>query len=199
MQPEFSHRIVFTEEEISLRVRELGAEITADYTLRHGPGIQVAIISILKGAFIFLADLIRAIDLDLTLDFMAISSYPGSGHTDGAVRIEKDLSESIYNRNVLVVEDIIDTGLTLSYILRNLRSRAPAEIRICTLLDRAVARIAPIDINYGGFEVGEEFVVGYGLDYLQKWRNLNYICALEDPGVESGESGPGSFFADDNQ
>ena len=118
---------------------------------------------------------------------MAISSY-GATDTKSGVRIEKDLSGSIYNQNVMIVEDIIDTGLTLSYILRNLKSRAPAEIKICTLLDRAVARIAPIEIDYRGFEVGREFFIGYGLDYRQKWRNLNYICSPEGLEEENGES-----------
>jgi len=191
VQLDGAERIVFSEEEISRRVRELGKEITGDYTREHGPGVEVAVVSILKGGFIFLADLIRHIDLDLTVDFMAITSYWESSRGSGSVRIIKDLSESVYEKNLLVVEDIIDTGLTLSYILRNLRSRGPREVKICTLLDRAVRRIAPFEISYRGFEVGEEYLVGYGLDHLQKWRNLRYICALEVPGPVQENHGPG--------
>ena len=113
---------------------------------------------------------------------MAISSYRESSLSSSAVRILKDLSESIYNRDVLIVEDIIDTGLTLSYILRNLKERGPRDLKICTLLDRAGRRIAPLHIDYRGFEVGEEYLVGYGLDHLQKWRNLPFICTLKGTG-----------------
>ncbi|OFW55930.1 MAG: hypoxanthine phosphoribosyltransferase [Candidatus Solincola sediminis] len=183
----FAHRVIFSEDEIADRVQELGREITAFYKERQGPAASVVIVSMLKGAFVFLADLMRYIELDLSVDFMAISSY-GATDTKSGVRIEKDLSGSIYNQNVMIVEDIIDTGLTLSYILRNLKSRAPAEIKICTLLDRAVARIAPIEIDYRGFEVGREFFIGYGLDYRQKWRNLKYICSPEGLEEENGES-----------
>jgi hypoxanthine phosphoribosyltransferase len=178
MKPDFPHRMAFTEEEITERVRELASEITAEYEHLQTSEESLLIVSMLKGAFIFLADLIRSIDLEVSIDFMAISSYGPSGARSG-VRIEKDLTESIYNRNLLIVEDIIDTGLTLSYILRNLRSRGPSEIRVCTLLDRAVARIAPIEIDFSGFEVGREYLVGYGMDYLQQWRNLPYLCAME--------------------
>ncbi|RJP31223.1 MAG: hypoxanthine phosphoribosyltransferase [Actinobacteria bacterium] len=179
MHPEFHKRVIFTEEDISRRVRELGAEITAG--CGHGSG-PLAVVSILKGGFIFLADLIRAIDLDLTVDFMAISSYRESSLHSSGVRIVKDLSDSIFDRDVLVVEDIVDTGLTLSYILRNLQERGPRDLRVCTLLDRTGSRIAPVRVDYHGFEVGEEFLVGYGLDYMQKWRNLRFICALAEKG-----------------
>jgi hypoxanthine phosphoribosyltransferase len=178
LKPGFAHRVVFSEDEIASRVRELASEINIDYRERHGSQADVVIISMLKGAFVFLADLTRHLDLELSLDFMAISGY-GPSEARSGVRIEKDLSGSIYNRKILIVEDIIDTGLTLSYILRNLKSREPAEIRICTLLDRAIARIAPIEIDFKGFEVGREYLVGYGLDHLQKWRNLPYLCAMQ--------------------
>lgn len=178
MKHEFTERIIYSEEDISNRVRELGEEITADYLRENGPGVEVAAVSILKGGFIFLADLIRHIDLELTVDFMAISSYHRSNQASIGVRIIKDLSESISGKNILVVEDIIDTGLTLSYILRNLRSRSPREIKVCTLLDRSIRRITPLEVNYRGFEIGEEYLVGYGLDHTQIWRNLRYICAL---------------------
>ena len=178
MDPEFVERIVFTEDEIAGRVRELGEEITADYRRGRGAG-RLAVVSILKGGFIFLADLIRQIDLDLTVDFMAISGYRQPGSASSGVRIVKDLSESVLNREVLVVEDIVDTGLTLSYIMRNLRSRGPSDLKVCALLDRAGRRIAPLEIDYRGFEVGDEYLVGYGLDHLQKWRNLRFICTLK--------------------
>ncbi len=180
MYPEGFDRVVFSAEEISSRVRELGAQITAD--LHQDPGNTLAVIGMLKGGFIFLADLIRAIELDLTVDFMAISSYGGASASSSGVRIVKDLSESIFERDVLIVEDIIDTGLTLSYILRNLKERGPRELKVCTLLNRTVRRIAPLHIDYSGFEVGEEFLVGYGLDHLQKSRNLRYICTVRGVG-----------------
>lgn len=179
MEPDFAARVVFSEEDIARRVRELGEEITADFRREAGARAELAVVSILKGGFIFLADLVRRIDLDLTVDFMAISSYLESGTSTGGVRIVKDLSESVYGRDVLVVEDIIDTGLTLSYILRNLAAREPRGLKVCTLLDRAISRIVPLQIDYRGFEIGDEFYVGYGLDHLQKWRNLRFICTLE--------------------
>jgi hypoxanthine phosphoribosyltransferase len=181
MAIDFIGNVVFDEEEIFYRVRELGEEITAYYLSNKNPDIEVTVVSILKGGFIFLADLIRNINLDISVDFMAISSYHQASQASSGVRIIKDLSMSISERNVLVIEDIIDTGLTLSYILRNLKSRGPNEIKVCTLLDRAIRRIAPLEIDFRGFEVGEEYLVGYGLDYMQKWRNLKHICAMKSP------------------
>jgi hypoxanthine phosphoribosyltransferase len=182
LQPEQLDRVIFTTQDISRRVRELGTQIAGE--LKSEGNGRLVVVSILRGAFIFLADLIRHIDLDISVDFMAISSYLESSPSASGVRIIKDLSESIYGRKVLIVEDIIDTGLTLSYIVRNLRERGPADLRICTLLDRAARRIAPLEIDYRGFEIGDEYVVGYGLDYLQKWRNLPFICTLKDVGPE---------------
>jgi hypoxanthine phosphoribosyltransferase len=179
VEPDFASHVVFDEERIARRVRELGEEITADYLSEAGEAAELSIVSILKGGFIFLADLLRHIDLDLTVDFMAISSYLESGASAGGVKIVKDLSQSIYGRQVLVVEDIVDTGLTLGYILRNLATREPSGLKVCTLLDRAIRRIVPLRIDYCGFEIGDEYYVGYGLDHLQKWRNLKFICALE--------------------
>jgi hypoxanthine phosphoribosyltransferase len=181
MAIDFIGNIVFEEEQILKRVSELGKEITAYYLHNKGPDVRVTTISILKGGFVFLADIIRHIDLDLSVDFMAISNYHQASQASAGVRIIKDLSESISGRNILVIEDIIDTGLTLSYILRNLKSRSPNDVKVCTLLDRAVRRITPLEIDYRGFEVGEEYLVGYGLDYMQKWRNLKYICAMKGP------------------
>lgn len=176
LYPENFERVVFTEEEIAHRVRELGAQISAD--LARETGGNLALIAMLKGSFVFLADLIRCIHLDLSVDFMAISSYGQTSALSSGVRIVKDLSDSIYGRDVLLVEDIVDTGLTLSFILRNLRERGPRQLKVCTLLDRKVSRITPVNVDYSGFEVGEEYLVGYGLDHLQNWRNLRYICSI---------------------
>src|SRR4030042_795052 len=134
--------------------------------------------NILRGGVIFLADLSKEIDLPLSIDFMSISTYGINDTSTGVVRITKDLDESIEGKDVLIVEDIIDTGLTISYLLRNLKSRFPKSIEICTLLDRDVRRIAEINIKYAGFKIGEKYIVGYGLDYKQKFRNLQSIYEL---------------------
>lgn len=171
-------RMVIAQDEIARRVRELGAEIAARYAGEPGGG-DLAVITILKGGFIFLADLIRHIDYPLTVDFLAISGYGTMGRDSGVVKITKDLTDSIYGRRVLIVEDIIDTGLTLSYIVKNLLSRLPKDLRICTLLDRRARRIADLDIDFVGFEIGDIFVAGYGLDFRQRYRNLPFICTLK--------------------
>ena len=165
--------VLFSEQEISERVSELGREITKNYK-----GRNLLLVSILKGGVIFLSDLIKQIDLPLSIDFMSISSYGINGTSTGVVRITKDLDESIEGKDVLIVEDIIDTGLTIGYLLRNLKSRYPKSLGICTLLDRDVRRIADIDIKYIGFKIGEKYIVGYGLDYKQKFRNLQSIYEL---------------------
>lgn len=165
--------VLFSEQEISERVSELGREITKNYK-----GRNLLLVSILKGGVIFLSDLIKQIDLPLSIDFMSISSYGIDGTSTGVVRITKDLDESIEGKDVLIVEDIIDTGLTIGYLLRNLKSRYPKSLGICTLLDRDVRRIADIDIKYIGFKIGEKYIVGYGLDYKQKFRNLQSIYEL---------------------
>ncbi|MDY6794324.1 MAG: hypoxanthine phosphoribosyltransferase [Actinomycetota bacterium] len=179
MRFDFAGDIVFSEDQISGRVRELAGQMTGYYVQAYEEGTPLTIVSVLKGGFVFLADLIRCMDLDIRVDFMAISSYRESTRSSGAVKIVKDLSQGIYRKHVLLVEDIVDTGLTLSYILRNLTSREPADIKVCTLLDRAVRRIAPLEIDFVGFQVGEDFLVGYGLDYHQQGRNMPYICRLE--------------------
>jgi hypoxanthine phosphoribosyltransferase len=166
--------VLFTEDDISERVKELASEITSNYR-----GKNLLLVSILKGGVIFLSDLIKHIDLPLSIDFMSISYYGIDGTSTGVVRITKDLDESIEGKDVLIVEDIIDTGLTISYLLRNLRSRYPKSIEICTLLDRDVRRIADIDIKYIGFKIGEKYIVGYGLDYKQRFRNLRSIYELK--------------------
>ncbi len=167
-------KVLFSECDIRKRISELGKEITKDYKQKN-----LLLVSILRGGVIFLSDLIKQIDLPLSIDFMSISSYGIDGTSTGVVRITKDLDESIEGTDVLIVEDIIDTGLTISYLLRNLRSRFPESLRICTLLDRDVRRIADIDIKYIGFKIGEKYIVGYGLDYKQKFRNLQSIYELK--------------------
>ena len=165
---------LFTDSDIKNRISELGREITRDYKYKN-----LLLVSILRGGVIFLADLIKEIDLTLSIDFMSISKYGIDDTSTGVVRITKDLDESIEGKDVLIVEDIIDTGLTISYLLRNLKSRFPGSIEICTLLDRDVRRIAEIDIKYAGFKIGEKYIVGYGLDYKQKFRNLQSIYELK--------------------
>ncbi len=167
-------RILFPGKEIQKKVKELGNKITLDYA-----GKELVIVCILRGAVVFLTDLIKHIDLPLSIDFMSISSYGFSPIDSGLVKITKDLDENIEGKHVLIVEDIIDTGLTLSYMIRNLLLREPASIEICTLIDREVRRIANIKIKYCAFKLEEKYVVGYGLDYKQKYRNLESIYELK--------------------
>jgi len=171
--------VLFSESEIKKRTIELGNEITKDYA-----GKDLLVISVLRGGVIFLVDLIKNIDIPLSVDFISIATYGIGGTSTGVVRITKDLEEAIENKDVLIVEDIIDTGLTISYLLRNLESRFPKSIGICTLLDRDIRRIADIKIKYIGFKIGEKYIVGYGMDYKQKFRNLKSIYALKTDTVE---------------
>src|SRR5512137_1162734 len=173
--------VVIGEEDLHRRFRELGAEISRDYA-----GRTPILISVLKGSFIFLADLARAITVPVNLDFMAITRY-GAGKRGGVVRIEKDLDLSISGRDVLVVEDIVDTGLTLGYLVRTLQAREPASVAVCTLLDRRVRRLAKLPIRYTGFEVPDRFLVGYGLDDREQHRNLPYLGALPEEGKNEGQ------------
>jgi hypoxanthine phosphoribosyltransferase len=166
--------VLYTEEDIRDRVRALGAEISRDYA-----GRDPVLISVLKGGAMFLADLIKAIHINVRLDFMSISAYGGAVGETGVVRILKDLEEDIVDDDVIVVEDIVDTGLTLSYLLSNLEGRGPASVEVCALLDKSVRRIAPLDIRYRGFDCPDRFVVGYGLDFEQRYRNLPSIVAVE--------------------
>jgi hypoxanthine phosphoribosyltransferase len=166
--------VLLSEETIAKRVSELGAQITKAYA-----GESPVVICILKGASIFTADLLRHINLPVALDFMAISSYGSGTRSSGIVRISKDLDTSIEDRHVLVVEDIVDSGLTLHYLLENLRSRRPASVQICVLLDKKDRREVGIDVNYRGFNIPDKFVVGYGLDYAEKYRNIPYIGVLK--------------------
>ena len=175
LKSEVLGKILFSSSVINDKVSELGNRITEDYS-----GKDLLLVSVLRGGAIFVTDLARKIDIGLTIDFMSISSYHGIHQTStGIVKITKDLEDSIEGKDVIIVEDIIDTGLTISYLLRNLKSRYPGSIEICTLLDRNVRRIANINIKYIGFSIGEEFVVGYGLDYKQKYRNLDSIYELK--------------------
>ena len=166
-------------ESIDARVAELGAQLSADYA-----GRDPVLVSVLKGSLVFLADLMRAMDLPSSIDLMEVSSYAGT-ETSGQVRILKDLSKPIEGRDVIVVEDIIDTGLTLNYLLGYLADRQPASIKICCLLDKPARRLADIAIDYIGFTIPDRFVIGYGLDYEERYRNLPYIGVLK-PSVYGG-------------
>ena len=162
-------RILYTEEELRRRVKELGAQITADYA-----GRRPILASVLRGSYIFMADLTRAIDLDVTVDFMAVSSV-----SSGQVEIKKDLSDTIEGRDLIIVEDILDSGNTLYYLMDVLRARRPASIRICALMDKPERRTKPISADYVGFTIPDAFIVGYGLDYAERYRNLPYVGVLK--------------------
>ena len=166
--------ILYTEEELRSRVKDLGAQITADYA-----GKQPMLISILRGSYIFMADLTRAIHLPVTVDFMAVSSYGAGTVSSGQVEIKKDLSDSIEGRDLIIVEDILDSGNTLHYLMKVLQARKPASIRICTLMDKPDRRTKPITADYVGFTIPDAFIVGYGLDYDEKYRNLPYVGILK--------------------
>ena len=166
--------VLISSEEIEAKVREIGARITEDYS-----GEKPLLIGILRGAVVIMSDLMRNIDLRCELDFMDISSYGSGSSSSGVVRILKDLEEDITDRHVLIVEDIIDTGLTLSYLMRSLQARKPASLEICALLSKPSRRRADLDVRYLGFEVPDEFVVGYGLDFAGAYRNLPDICVLK--------------------
>jgi hypoxanthine phosphoribosyltransferase len=167
---------LFTGEQIQARIKELGAQITRDYA-----GKNPLLIGVLKGACFFLSDLLRAIDTRLSIEFMAISSYGSSTRTSGEVRIMKDLDVPIEGRDILVVEDIVDTGLTLSYLLANLKSRGAKSVKLAALLDKHERREKEVDIDYLGFEIPDHFVVGYGLDFAERYRNLPFIAVLKNP------------------
>ena len=174
--------VLISSEEIEDKVREIGARITGDYR-----GEKPLLIGILRGAVVVMSDLMRNIDLQCELDFMDISSYGSGTSSSGVVRILKDLEEDITGRHVLIVEDIIDTGLTLSYLLRSLLARKPASLEICALLSKPSRRQADLDVRYVGFEVPDVFVVGYGIDYAGAYRNLPDIHALRPADADSQE------------
>jgi hypoxanthine phosphoribosyltransferase len=167
-------RVLITTEEIQTKIQLLGEEITTDYR-----GEDLLLIGVLKGAFVVMADLSRHIRLPLQFDFMAVSSYGASTKTSGVVRILKDLDLEIEGRNVLLVEDIIDSGLTLAYLLKNLRTRGPASLEVCALFRKTEVQQVAVDIRYQGFELPPVFVVGYGLDFNERFRNLPYLATLK--------------------
>lgn len=168
-------RVLFTEDEIRACVKKMGAQITQDYA-----GESIVVISVLRGAAIFMADLVREIHLPIEMDYMAISSYGNGAKSSGVVRILKDLTSSIEGRHVLIAEDILDSGLTLRYLLKNLESRNPASLEVATLLRKNTPNQADINCKYIGFECPDEFIVGYGLDYAERYRNLSCIGVLKD-------------------
>ena len=172
--------ILVSEEQLQKRIAELGQEISRDYK-----GQKLLMVGVLKGSVVFMADLMRQIDLDVSIDFMAVSSYGSGTKTSGQVQILKDLNRSIEGKNILVIEDILDSGVTLSYLTSLLWSRKPASIRLCTLLDKPERRAKPIEADYKGFTIPDAFVVGYGLDYDERYRNLPYIGILK-PEVYGG-------------
>lgn len=167
-------RKLIDEQKIENRVKGLGAQITADYIDK-----DLVVIGILKGAVLFMADLIKKIDVPLSIDFMAVSSYGKSTRSSGIVRILKDLDEEIEGKDVLIVEDIVDTGLTLKFLAENILSRNPKSLKVCCLLDKPSRRKVAVNVDYVGFEIPDEFVVGYGLDYGQKYRNIPFIGVIE--------------------
>ncbi|HZK17969.1 MAG TPA: hypoxanthine phosphoribosyltransferase [Clostridia bacterium] len=167
-------KILISEEKIQEKVHEIGESINNDYA-----GKEILVVGVLKGASVFLADLIRNIDLVLGIDFVAVSSYGASTKSSGVVRILKDLEDSIEGRHVIVVEDIVDTGLTLNYLVENFKARGPASVKVVTLLDKPARRKIHVPIHYNGFSIPDEFVVGYGLDYNEKYRNLPYVMVLK--------------------
>jgi len=173
--------VLIDEAALQAKVRELGGLISADYADR-----QVTLVSVLKGALPFMADLMRAISTPVRIDLMEVSSYGASTESSGKVRIIKDLSSSIEDKDVLIVEDIIDTGLTLNYLTTYLRGKEPRSLNICTLLDKPARRLVDIELAYCGFEIPDRFVIGYGLDYDEIYRNLPYIGVLK-PEVYGGE------------
>ncbi len=166
--------ILFSEEVLNERLTELGEQITKDYT-----GKPLTVIGILKGSNIFTSDLVRKINLPLKMDFMAVSSYGNATESTGVVRIMKDLEGSVEGENLLIVEDIVDSGLTLKYLKENLLTRNPASVKICSLLDKPARRKQSVEIDYLGFEVPDEFIVGYGIDYAERYRNLPYVGVLK--------------------
>ncbi len=167
--------VMISKDELQKRIAELGSEISKDYK-----GESILAICVLKGAVLFMSDLIRELNVETEIDFMAVSSYGASTKSTGVVRILKDLDSNIEGENVIIVEDIIDSGLTLKYLTEYLMARKPKTLRICTLLDKPERRIANIKADYIGFSIENKFIVGYGLDYNQKYRNLPYISYLEE-------------------
>lgn len=167
-------RVLFSADEIENRVREIGQTISQDYN-----GRSPLLVGVLKGVFPFMADLLRMITIPVEVDFISVASYSEATREQGLVRLEKDLGQPINGRHVLFVEDVVDTGLTLNYLLRNLRARQPASLEVCTLFDKARRRLIGLPIKYKGFDLPDKFVVGYGLDYREKYRNLPFVGLLK--------------------
>lgn len=167
-------KVLISEEEVDARIRELGEKISKEYE-----GKQIHLICVLKGGVFFMCELAKRITVPVSMDFMCVGSYGDGTKSSGVVRLAKDLDESIENKEVLIVEDIIDSGNTLYYLMDVLRQRKPASLRLCTLLDKPARRVKDVHVDWTGFEIPDEFVVGYGLDYAQKYRNLPYIGVVE--------------------
>lgn len=167
-------RVLLTEKEVDDRIQSIGDQISRDYA-----GKQVHLICVLKGGSFFMCELAKRITIPVSLDFMSVSSYGSATKSSGVVKIVKDLDESLKDKHVIVVEDIVDSGRTLSYLLEMLKDRGPASLRLCTLLDKPDRRVVDINVDYTGFQIPDEFVVGYGLDYDQRYRNLPFIGVVE--------------------
>ncbi len=167
--------VLISYDELQEKIKEIGKKIAQDYQ-----GKDLMLVGVLKGAFMFLGDLAKNIEIPLTIDFMAVSSYGNSTESSGVVRILKDLEGSIEGKDILLVEDIIDTGLTLNYLVSNLRSRGAASVKICTLLDKPERRLVNVELAYKGFDIPDDFVVGYGIDFAEGYRNLPDICILKE-------------------
>lgn len=167
-------RVMLTEEEVDAKINEIGKKISEDYA-----GKQVHLVCVLKGGSFFMCELAKRITIPVSLDFMSVSSYGGGTKSSGVVKIVKDLDEPLADKDVIVVEDIVDSGRTLSYLMEMLNDRGPASLRLCTLLDKPDRRVTDVKVDYTGFEIPDEFVVGYGLDYDQRYRNLPYIGVVE--------------------
>lgn len=166
--------IVYSEEVLAERIEALGKQITKDYA-----GKKLIVVGVMKGANVFVADLVRKLDLDIIIDFIVVSSYGASTESTGVIRLLKDLDENICSEHVLIVEDIIDSGLTLEYLVNNFETRHPASIKICTLLNKVERRKVDLHVDYIGFQVPDEFIVGYGIDYAERYRNLPYVGILK--------------------
>ena len=167
-------RVLLTEEEVDKKIQEIGEQISRDYA-----GEQVHLVCVLRGGAFFMCELAKRITIPVSLDFMSVSSYGGDTKSSGVVKIVKDLDDSLAGKNVIVVEDIVDSGRTLSYLLEILQKRGPKSMRLCTLLDKPERRVKDVHVDYVGFNIPDEFVVGFGLDYAQKYRNLPYIGCVE--------------------
>ena len=169
-----SVRVMIPEAKVDAKIAELGERISRDYE-----GEEVRLICVLKGGVFFACELAKRITVPISIDFMSVSSYGNDTKSSGVVKIIKDLDDSIEGKNVLVVEDIVDSGRTLNYLLENIKSRRPKSLKLCTMLDKPTRRVVPVNVDYTGFEIPDEFVVGYGLDYAQKYRNLPFIGVIE--------------------